>query len=171
MSTGSLLASLFVPVEFRPELMAWLFALQPDLSQSWFHHPWDSHWSGGDRFYYFTVWTPPPKMAEQTISFILQAWVEMPTVTSVVLFIPRILTHDWAGLSKHLQDLGFFLSAKCLSYSAHLLPVSILYLAPHQHILPPPDDRLDWPPLSTNARWHRKCTESLHGLSATHTPP
>ena len=78
----------------------------------------------------------------------LNAWCERPLTTSAVFVIPRILQHQWRGLSRHLLELATYdpwtLPVDCQPVLP--IPFVILYLGPHVRTLPDPY-RMDGPPL------------------------
>jgi hypothetical protein len=48
------------------------------------------------------MWFPPPALACQVISFILDAWVEKPLTISALIFVPQVIQAFWWGLCCHL---------------------------------------------------------------------
>ena len=102
-----LTASLFAPLPPCPVLVDQvLFThLSP---QPWHLQEWSSPWDGRLCFDRLTVWFPPPKLACQVITFILETWVERPLTTSALFFIPWTVPAFWLGLSRYLIELAKF---------------------------------------------------------------
>jgi len=99
------------------------------------------------------------------IIFELNTWMEQPLTTSAVFIIPRILQHQWRGLSHHLQEIATFKPCtQILEWQPTLpIPFVVLYLGPHIRTLPEPP-RMDGPPLSFTAQWHWEQAQLLHWL-------
>jgi hypothetical protein len=174
-SSRRLLPSLFAPVQYTPLLVSWLVNHHPCLraeTPEWHYIPWDANWSVPDLLDRSTVWCPPPEMASQAISFLLNAYVEAPMTTSSLLLIPRILQRSWGCLSGCITELEVLYPASFPDSlpHAHLLPVCVLHLASHHRVLPT-TTRLDSAPLPTDPlhRWHRKQAELLRGLWLVHS--
>jgi hypothetical protein len=49
---------------------------------------------------------PPPKLALQVISFILDAWLEAPLTASTLIFVPHVVQAFWWGLCHHIKELA-----------------------------------------------------------------
>jgi hypothetical protein len=169
-SSRRLLPSLFAPVQYTPLLVSWLVNRHPCLraeTPEWHYIPWDTNWSVPDLLDRSTVWCPPPEMASQAISFLLNAYVEAPLTTSSLLLIPRILQRSWGRLSGCITELEVLHPATFPDSlpHAHLLPVCVLHLASHRRVLPT-TNRLDSAPLPADPlhRWHRQQAELLRGL-------
>jgi hypothetical protein len=90
-----LLPALLAPVSFSPSLLTWFltaFPLSPEYrATTWTFIPWDSDWNASAILGRSTVWCPPPEMASQAISALMNLYVERPLTTRAILFIPRIL--------------------------------------------------------------------------------
>lgn len=169
-SSVSLVQSLFAPVTFMPSLIEWARLANPasqDLDKTWTHWRWDQQWDARHLFGRFSVWTPPPEMASQTISFVLQTWVEQPSTTSALFFIPRILQREWRSLSRHIEELTPLSPATYQDRpTVHLLPVTVLYLPTFVPSLRLDPSRMDRIAVPKNAKWHRQQAELLRGLPA-----
>jgi hypothetical protein len=99
-------------------------------------------------FDWLLVWFPPPEVARQIISFVLETWVKKPVTTSALFFIPQTVPAFWRGLSRHLVELDTIFPHLVTLRLPPLLPIPIivLYLPAHQHSLPT-RDRLAFAPL------------------------
>ena len=172
-SSESLLGDLFAPVRFCLPVFEWVIQANPLYASQltltpWTHVRWDQEWVGQQLLDRFSLWTPPPEMASQAISFLLQTWVEKPYTTSALFFIPRILQREWRKLSKHIIELAPLIPAMKSDWpTVHLLPVTVLYLPKFVPCLLPPSHRVDEPAIPTNARWHRQQADVVRGLSSS----
>ena len=176
-SSASLMTDLFAPVSFSPRLIASVRDTDPEYSAaldvSWTHWRWDEPWIGQLLFGRLSVWTPPPEMASQTISFVLQTWIEQPYTTSALFFIPRILQREWRKLSRHIIELTPILPTATPTQGqaqAHLLPITVLFLPKFIPLLSSYQHRVDRSSLSKNARWHREQADVLRGLQSEPDP-
>ena len=170
LSSTSLMADLFAPVTYARQLVERVQESDPDHAKALedgIHVKWDQPWIGAQQFGRLSVWTPPPEMASQTISFVLQTWIEQPYTTSALFFIPRILQREWRRLSRHLIELTPFQDQP----QAHLLPVTVLFLPKFVPSLPLSQHRMDGPPVPKNARWHRQQADVLRGMQGEPDPP
>jgi hypothetical protein len=162
-NSTSLMADLFAPVSYTQQLISSVQKPDPEyakLLEHGTHVKWDQPWIGAHQFDRLTIWTPPPEMASQTISFVLQTWVERPYTTSALFFIPRIQQREWRRLSRHLIELTPIQDQP----QAHLLPVTVLFLPKFVPSLSLSQHRMDGAAIPTNARWHRQQADVLRGL-------
>jgi hypothetical protein len=107
------------------------------------------------------VWLPPPEIARDVISFVLNCYVERPN-TSGLFFIPRILPAFWRGLSRHVVELPSINPRTAdLAYPPLLpIPITVLYLPPHVGELPR-RNKLDKAPTPHRAYWHKRQAERM----------
>ena len=115
------------------------------------------------------VWFPPPEVARQAITFMLNTWVERPLTTSALFFVPRVIPAFWHGLCRHIQELPLIhpLRDDCpLACPPRLpIPVVVLYLPPHVRVLPPSRPPRMEPSAQTRVvRWHQEQAEHVRGL-------
>jgi hypothetical protein len=133
--------------------------------RAWRHCNWQRTWDAHRVFDRLTVWFPPPELARQVLTFVLECWAEKPLTTSGLFFIPRTVPAFWRGLSRHLIKLPTLLPHEVsLPFPPILpIPVIVLYLPPHQRSLSTKDRlaRVATPP---NTRWHREQAALLRGL-------
>ena len=117
---------------------------------------WDGPWDAGTIIDRCTVWFPPPEMARQCISLALEAYIERPLTTSALFVVPRVVQAFWWGLSKCLHELPTIFPHKTpLRIPPRVpIPVIVLYLPPHERVLPPLSNRLERIPRSRAERWH-----------------
>jgi hypothetical protein len=134
--------------------------------RAWCYCNWQRTWDAHRVFDRLTVWFPPPELARQVLTFVLECWAEKPLTTSGLFFIPRTVPAFWRGLSRHLIELPTLLPHEVsLPFPPILpIPVIVLYLPPHQRSLSTKDRlaRVATPP---NTRWHREQAALLRGLS------
>jgi hypothetical protein len=154
----------FDPTAFDPQLVESVLE-QYNLPQAWHYHPWKAMWDARTCFDRLTVWFPPPEVARQLLSFILETWVERPETTSALIFVPRVVAAFWFGLSRHLFELTTIYPHLTPLRIAPVLPIPIvvLYLPPFVRSLSPPR-RLERPALPADFRWHRQQAAHLRGL-------
>jgi hypothetical protein len=135
------------------------------LANEYTYCDWNSVWDARDYFHKLTVWFPPPEIARQIITFMLESWSECPLTTSSLFFVPRTVPTFWWGLSRHLVELpSIYPHLTPLRYQPRLpIPIVVLYLPPHEGSLPT-KDRLARPPLAANAFWHRQQAALMRGL-------
>ena len=112
-----------------------------------------------------TVWFPPPELARQLLSFLLETWVERPLTTSALIFVPRVVAAFWFGLSRHLIELPtIYPHVQPLRFAPVLpIPVVVLYLPPFVCSLSPPH-RMERPTLPSDHQWHRQQAAQMRGL-------
>lgn len=128
----------------------------------WYRCYWDAPWCAGDCFNQLTVWFPPPELARDIISFILNCHVEQPGGTSALFFVPRILPAFWRGLSRRIVELPSVNPCTAdLAFPPLLpIPITVLYLPPHRGELPS-RNRLDQAPAPHRARWHQRQADRM----------
>jgi hypothetical protein len=130
----------------------------------WELHPWDTPPHLLRIRGRFTIWHPPPEMARQVITWVMEAYVEDPLSTSALLFIPRILPACWRGLSKCLRELPALYPHKAQLTQPPLLPipVTVLYLPRHHRVCKPKG--LDPSAPTKGARWHQAQAQQMRGM-------
>ena len=142
------------------------YVMQYSLDLSWQVHPYEQYW-GSALFDHLSVVFPPPELARSCLINLLEAWVERPSTTSGLLFIPRTLAGCWSGLSRHLIELDI-LWPKTWTLSkppALPIPIIVLYLPPHIRRVPVYRG-LDEFPTPKGARSHEMLADQMRGLSA-----
>ena len=114
-----------------------------------------------------SVWFPPPEIARQLVSNVLELWVEAPLTTAALFFIPRILKGQWQGLHHSLVELTVLQPREVPLKHQPLLPIPfvVLYLPPHTRSVSPL--RLGSVASGPNLQWHRQQAEYVRGLSPT----
>lgn len=160
-----LLQSIFDPLPFDPSLV-WE-ALPSTTSHRWRHQHWAQAWKAAECFDTLSVWFPPPEVARQAITFMLETWCEKPYTTSALFFVPRVVPSFWWGLSRYLRELPTINPhQRHLNFPPILpIPITVLYLPPHVPALPNPSDhRVDKPPPAFAVRPHRQQADHLRGL-------
>jgi hypothetical protein len=135
------------------------------LDRDWKYCRWQCTWEAHRVFDRLTVWFPPPELARQVLTFVLECWAEQPLTTSGLFFIPRTVPAFWRGVSRHLVELPtLFPHETTLPFPPILpIPVIVLYLPPHQRSLST-KDRLARVTVPPNTRWHREQAALLRGL-------
>jgi hypothetical protein len=158
---------------FEPAVPDWELVLpyisalpQPPLQnwsiQNWAHENWDELEVMDNA----TIWFPPPEIARQLLTFVLERWVERPLTTTALFFVPRIISDVWRGVSRHLQELPTIYPLEtAMNFPPTLpIPIIVLYLPPHQRVLPDNDRRLDRTPIPSHGRWHREQAAFMRGM-------
>jgi hypothetical protein len=127
LSQSSILASIFAPSPFHPGLVSdILHGLRLPTDAQWQHHQWEQEWDASALFHHLSVWFPPPELAQQLTTFVLEAWVECPLTTSALFVVPRTLQKAWHGLSKHLHEIAHIPPATLSGYFPLVLPSYVL---------------------------------------------
>jgi hypothetical protein len=62
-------------------------------------------WDARELFGKLRVWFPPPELAQQAITFMLEAWVEQPLTMLAIFFVPWVIPAFWHGLSQYIHEL------------------------------------------------------------------
>ena len=164
---GSLTEAVFAPLPVDMDMAS---TLARSLGHDRFRYqPWESVWDARDMFDTMSIWFPPPEIARQAITFMLEAWVERPGTTSALFFVPRVIPAFWHGLSRHIQELPMihpFAATGGLRHPSRLpIPVIVLYLPPYVHVLPPPrHPRMGLPAQTGEVRWHEEQAARMRGL-------
>ena len=154
----------FDPMTFDPSIVdAYITAFR--LPLAWHHRPWRQTWDARTCFNRLTVWFPPPELARQLLSFLLETWVERPLTTSALIFVPRVVAAFWFGLSRHLIELPtIYPHVQPLRFAPVLpIPVVVLYLPPFVRSFSPPH-RMGRPTLPSDHQWHRQQAAQMRGL-------
>ena len=156
--------AVFDPLRFDP-LLVESYVSRFCLADKYTYCDWNSVWDARDYFHRLTVWFPPPEIARQVITFMLESWSECPLTTSSLFFVPRTVPAFWWGLSRHLVELpSIYPHLTPLRCQPRLpIPIVVLYLPPHERSLPT-KDRLARPPMAANAFWHRQQAALMRGL-------
>jgi len=160
----------FEPLSVDTRLVAFYIRLLR-VTGGWRLQPWDSVWSARALFNTTSVWFPPPELARQAITFMLNAWVEQPLTTGALFFVPRVLPGFWHGLSRYIREVALIRpdDPPCpLQFPPKLpIPIVVLYLAPHVRTLPDSSlpHRLGPSPSSANLEWHHQQADLMRGMS------
>jgi hypothetical protein len=167
MDQREITASVFAPLTPDINLIE-SYILRFALPQNYTLMQWDSQWWSSSVLDKFTVWFPPPEIARQAITFILAAWVQRPTTTSALFFVPRVIPAFWFGLCRHIKELDPVKPREFALAQQPILPIPIivLYLPPHVPTLRS-TSRLDKPPPPSGYKWHKAQAELLRGLPPT----
>ena len=147
--TRDLLARIFSPVKLVEGWKLWLYQKYPTVFTTVPSDPigWKDQWSASQVFHQNSTWIPPPEMASQAISFVMNSWVEQPWDASALFIVPRVLTRSWQYLSKSIVTVAVLKVGTC-PYIQHPVPVVLMYLAPHVRSLPSKKSlRMDTSPL------------------------
>ena len=157
--------AIFDPLPFDRHLVEQYAPQLDPQDRSWSYYHWDQPWNTQDCLNRLTVWFPPPELARQVLSFVLNTWIEAPLHTSGLFFIPRVVESTWRGMSRYLKELDLIFPHKQTLYSPPTLPIPIvvLYLPPHHRSLAPPR-HLERPTDPPFAHWHRKQATYMRGL-------
>ena len=166
--TQKLLSLILSSVILLPGWHAWMtshFILLSHLSATVID--WSMDWDPDQVLDLATTWIPPPEMASQSISFVLNTWVERPTTTSAVFIVPRVLSQSWQYLSHHVQTLQVLDVGVC-PFLQHLVPVVILSLCAVIVAYPLPPllawTHLPFPTTDVFSRRPMSCTGCCHQI-------
>jgi hypothetical protein len=167
MDQRALTAAVFAPLSPDLSLIA-SYVARFNLPSEYRLQQWDCQWWASDLLDQFNVWFPPPELARQAITFMLAAWVQRPTTTSALFFVPRVIPAFWFGLCRHIVELDPVLPRQVALEQQPVLPIPIivLYLPPHTRSLRTPS-RLDKPTPPRGVKWHKAQAELLRGLPPT----
>lgn len=158
--------AVFDPLPWCPSLVQ--HHLQTHCPQEkWTYQHWEGIWEPSQWLDKLTVWFPPPELARQVISAVLEAWVERPLTTSAFFFIPRVLLSQWRGLSRHIIEVAHIKPHLTPLACPPTLPIPILVLwLPRHTRVYPTLHRMDQPPSAHLTRWHREQAAYMRGLSS-----
>ena len=167
---GQLLAHIFSPLPYTPDLLFRYLDEVGATHQEWRYQDWTLQWETRPLFDCLTAWFPPPEVAAQAISFQLEAWVERPTTTSALFFVPRIMQGRWKHLSRHIVELTPFVPWEEPWIPTNLsIPVIVLYLPRFVRQLSPspPDGGMEPPATRAEILWHQQQAAHVRGLQGT----
>ena len=162
-------ASVFSPLMYDEDLVV-AYIKKYGLPRPWRVQQWDGRWVGARMFDYLNVWFPPPEVARQAISFMLDTYIEKPLTTSALFFIPRTISAAWRGLSRHITELETFCPRdRDMAHQPMLpIPIIVLYLAPHVRSLPVvSNNRMEPLASPSRIRWHERQAAFVRGLQGT----
>ena len=179
LSRGIWVSSFHIPVDHHTLNAAVFAPLYPDralvetiiethsLPREWTLHDY-THYGGSALFDHLSVVFPPPECARMCLIRLLEAWVERPFTTSALLFVPRVLSDFWLGLSRHLRVLEEIRPTYFPLARPPLLPIPflVLYLPPHTRVLPAVDRRMVVPARVQNEREHVLHADYVRRLSS-----
>ena len=168
--TQKLLSLILSSVILLPGWHAWMtshFILLSHLSATVID--WSMDWDPDQVLDMATTWIPPPEMASQAISFVLNTWVERPTTTSAVFIVPRVLSRSWQYLSHHIQTLNVLDVGVC-PFLQHPVPVVILSLCARYRCLPSTTTSSLDPSSFPNYRRFQQKTNELRRLLSPDSP-
>ena len=173
-----LLPAIFAPLHPDPALALHYYSLHvrahhdtiPDYPsipwERWDMARWDRAWSTIPVLGRGTVWFPPPELARNVITHVLDRYTEAPLTTTALFFVPRVVPAFWKGLSKHLVELPLLHPhSSDLAFPPLLpIPIMVLYLPPHLRTKPT-KNRLDKAPPPLRAQWHQRQAALMRGVS------
>jgi hypothetical protein len=139
---------------FTAVLGQWALRLVGHSTQhQYINHHDTMNWTWGSMGDRTIIWAPSPEIARQSITHMLDYWVERPHTTDTIFIIPRILQRDWGYLSRrHILEYGTFLP-KSLPWGCQyvsLILFCVLYLPCYRRTLPRPD-RMESPALASKS--------------------
>ena len=167
---GQLLASIFSPMPYTPDLIFRYLDEANAHHYEWRYQDWTCWWEAQPLFDCLTVWFPPPELAAQAISFQLEAWVERPTTTSALFFVPRVMQGRWKHLSRHIMELTPFIPWEEPWFPTNLsVPVIVLYLPRFIRRMPAetPGEGMELPATRAEIKWHQQQAAHVRGLQGT----
>lgn len=132
---GVLTESIFRPVPYQGNWVA-QFASElnwaPDEMQI---SDWQNPRRDAQLMHCLTAHFPPPELARQSIVFFLEAWVESPTDTGALFFVPRVVPAFWHGLSRHVEELALIPASHTTPPPLLPIPTIVLCVKPHTRVL------------------------------------
>jgi len=166
-SQEAILAGIFSPVAYHPELFTIARTKEPTLCERGMYQHWEANWNEESCFNRLTIWCPPPELGRQLVCYLMNMWIEQPFTTSCLIFIPRTCSASYLGLSKYIKNIRTIYPHKePLQYSPFLpIPIEILYIPPHVSRLPEPDRSI--PFSNPELLQHRAEAEEMRWLSGT----
>jgi len=161
-------AALFAPVPLEWPQVTRYASLVGLGDKHWVFSPWDSPVMGDSLIHQYSVHCPPPELARQTIVFLLEAWVESPSDTGALLFVPRVVPAFWHGLSKHIKELDLLPADDYSSHCWANIPVVVLCLTPFFYPDYRQPNRVDQNPRPIKHRkQHEELASQMRSLSTT----
>ncbi|CAJ1936812.1 unnamed protein product [Cylindrotheca closterium] len=161
MDSDRLTQAIFDPVPFD---MALVWTHLPQMAHLTWYRSWNQPWTASLCLHQTTAWCPPPELARQLLTFLLNSWVECPFTASALLFVPRVVEASWRHMSRYVYKLDTIYPHKTNLRFPPLLPIPIvvLYIAPHTLSLNP-NSRLDKTPTAAPF-WHAAQATLMRGL-------
>lgn len=151
MDSSRLTQAIFEPLD---PANVWDYLGSSDLrSHPWIYRDWNQNWTADLCFHQFTVWCPPPELAQPLLTFLLNSWVECPYSSAVLLFIPRVLEGSWRHLSRYVIETDVIYPHKTQLLRPPALPIPIVVLLIPTHVRSLSPRRLDKASNSAPA-WH-----------------
>ena len=132
MDSSRLTQAIFEPID---PVNAWDYLVSSRLNlYPWQHRDWNQNWVSSLCFHQYTVWCPPPELAQPLLTFLLNSWVECPYTTAALLFIPRVLEGSWRHLSRYVIEEDVIYPHKTLLQRPPLLPIPMVVLLIPTHV-------------------------------------
>ena len=102
MDERALLSAIFAPVIFSYSLLL-LISNYVDIDvNNCIYYDWNSQWIEQYCFHRTTVWTPPPELGRQVITFLLNMWIKQTYSTSALIILPRTCAASYQSLSRYI---------------------------------------------------------------------
>ena len=165
---SAILTAVFAPLPFD-EILVYKF-LPREFRSSWFHQEWQKPWNAQLCFHHLSVWFPPPELARQSLTFMLNTWIEQPATTACLFFIPRSCSAAWRGLSRFILHIGTITpglkegQTRLRRPPLLPIPIEVLYMPPHTRALKL-SSRLDTSPNPLYSKWHQEQAALMRGVS------
>jgi hypothetical protein len=129
---------------------------------------WLSAWAVNEvRYWEHPLWCPPPKLAPQSVYFLLQCYVERPATTSMLVVLPRTLQRKWTKASCHVVEIGVYQRGTVPFVNQSFLTIPIILLLLPFHVRTLPADRLDQVAPTPLRLFHRQQATLVRGLLET----
>jgi hypothetical protein len=126
-----------------------------------------SDWSSCRILRQWSVWTPSPEVARQSIAHFLDIWVEEPWWTGGIFLIPRVLQKQWGFMSKSMVEWGVY-DPSSLPWGARyasLIPLVVVVCFPHLRRLPENKDGVERSTIARPLeRWHAAQADDMRRL-------
>jgi hypothetical protein len=159
----------YLPLYFT--VLMWLSAWAVNEVRYWEHpchyRSWNCLWNPEECFDRLTLWCPPPKLAPQSVYFLLQCYVERPATTSMLVVLPRTLQRKWTKASCHVVEIGVYQRGTVPFVNQSFLTIPIILLLLPFHVRTLPADRLDQVAPTPLRLFHRQQATLVRGLLET----
>jgi hypothetical protein len=126
MDPAQITQAVFDPLTFDPVLVDYYVHQLPAMYQDrkWRYCNWTKPWQASAAFDRLTVWFPPPEIARQVMTFVLESWTERPLMTLGLFFIPRTaaamcVTWSLPAFDRVTNTLSSFDSSPLPTHPAH----------------------------------------------------
>ena len=132
LSQQDIMRSIFDPAPYNPNIISNILESQHIIT--WRPYHWHAIYLLSDINNITSVWHPPPEIARQTISRVLEWWCEQPGSISALFIVPRTVPGFWFGLSKYVHEICTIFPHQSQLPNHPLLPIPIVCLFLSCHV-------------------------------------